>query len=648
MIDFTSNGLQPQSEEITVRRLAAILVADVVGYSHLMEEDEAGTLAAFRAHRSELIDPTVIANSGRIVKSTGDGVLVEFGSVVDATACAVQIQQGMAKRNANIADSQRLVFRMGINIGDIIIEDEDIQGDGVNVAARLEQLAEPGGICVSRSARNQIRGKMPYSFEDLGDKKVKNITRPVHVFRVVIDGQEGKPVKTAKTRPIAISRPVLSSIVLLLFATLGAVAWLKPWAPQAELASVENAAVSVPAKPSIAVLPFANLSDDPEQKHFSDGITQDVITDLSKFSGLFVIAANSTFRYKGKSVKPQDLAKDLGVRYVLEGSVQRVRQRLRINAQLIDASTGHHIWADRYDRQATDLFAVQNEISTKIVEVIAPVADAHGKLLRVELDRLAKKPAHSLEAYDHLLKGVVHYDKYSKEDNLAARREFSKAIELDPQYAKAMAKKAWTYIQAHWNGWEDAAGNPLGLAQKSAQDAIKADPNEPEAHRALGGVRLFLRQHDLAIASYQKAVELNPNGADLMMESGWALTYAGLPDEALKIMDEALSRNPYYPGSYLWDIAWGHFVAHRYGEAVKALEKRHPKTVFTHLLLAVNYAKVGRIQHSLESMKRFRAEEPTYSIETVAATEPFKNKADLEHWLDALRAVGLPEKPPKQ
>ena len=628
-----------------MRRLAAILVADVVGYSRLMEEDEAGTLTAFRAHRSELIDPTVVANSGRVVKSTGDGVLVEFGSVVDATACAVQIQQGMTERNANLTDRRRLVFRMGINIGDIVIEDEDIQGDGVNVAARLEQLAEPGGICVSRSVRNQILGKVPYSFEDLGEKKVKNIARPLRVFRVVVDGQDGKTVKITETKHMAVGWPVFSLIFL---AALGVAAWLKLWTPVLELAPVENGTLSVPAKPSIAVLPFNNLSDDPEQQHFSDGITQDVITDLSRFSGLFVIAANSTFRYKGKSVKPQNLAKDLGVRYVLEGSVQRVRQQLRINAQLIDATTGHHVWADRYDRQAKDLFAVQNEISKKIVEVIAPVADARGKLLKAELDHLAKKPTQSLEAYDHLLKGVVHYDKFSKENNLAAREEFSKAIKLDPRYAKAMAKKAWTHIHDYWNGWGDVAGKSLNFAQESAQDAIKADPNEPEAHKALGAVRLFLRKHDLAIASYRKAVELNPNGADLMMALGWTLTYAGQPDKGLKIMDEAISRNPYYPGSYLWDIAWGHFVAHRYREAIKVLEKRNPKTIFTHLLLAANYAKVGRIEHSLESMAKFRSVESTYSIETVAATEPFKNREDLEHYLDALRAAGLPEKSPKQ
>ena len=629
------------------RRLAAILVADVVGYSRLMGKDEAGTLAALKAHRSELIDPEIAENNGRIVTSTGDGVLAEFGSVVDAVNCAVQIQLSMTKRNADVPDSRQLVFRIGINIGDIIFEDDDIQGDGVNVAARLEGLAEPGGICVSRPVRNQIRDKVPYGFEDLGEKEVKNIARPVRVFRVLLDGQQAVPSESAKRWTTTVSRLTASLAMILLIVAAGTTAWLAPWAPDVEPSSVESAAPALPHKPSIAVLPFGNLSAHPEQEYFSDGITLDIITDLSKFSSLLVIAANSTFRYKGQSVKPRDVSRDLGVRYVLEGSVQRIQGRLRINAQLIDATNGHHIWADRYDRRDTDLFAVQNEIARRIVEVIGPISEAHGKLLKVELERMAQIPTQSFEAYDHFLKGVVHFDKFTKEHNQQARDEFDKAIQLDPHYAKAMAKKAWTYIQEHWNGWGDDSQKSLSLALKSAQKAIATDPSEPSAHHALGSVRLFLRKHDLAINSFRKAIELNPNGADSIVEYGAALTYSGSVDEGLRIMEDAISRNPYYPGWYLWYIAWGHFVAHRYEDAIDTLEKRTPKSNFTHLMLAVNYAKVGRHKDSAESMKTFRKVEPTYSIETAATAEPFKNKRDLEHYLDALREVGVPEKTPR-
>ena len=336
-----------------------------------------------------------------------------------------------------------------------------------------------------------------------------------------------------------------------LLALIGGLAWWQPWAPDVDPASIERMAYPLPDKPSIAVLPFVNLSEDPNQENFSDAITLDIITDLSKFSSLFVIAANSTFRYKGQSVKPQDVGKDLRVRYILEGSVQRIEDQLRINAQLIDATDGHHVWADRYDRQATDLFAVQSEIGRIIVGIIGPISGAHGKLLKVELDRLEQTPTNSQGAYDHFLKGVVHYDKYSNEENQLARSEFENAIELDPHYSKAIAKKAWTYLQEYWNDWGDDPERSLILAKKAAHDAIEADLSEADAYHALGAVRLFLRKHDLAINSIRKAVELNPNGADLMMELGWFLTYSGLPDEGIRIMDEAISRNPYYPGWYL-------------------------------------------------------------------------------------------------
>ncbi len=629
------------------RRLAAILAADVVGYARLMREDEARTHAQIRAYRKDLFEPKIAEHGGHIVKLTGDGMLVEFPSVVEAVQCARDLQRAMADRNTGVPKSRQIEVRIGINLGDVIVEEEDIYGDGVNLAARLESLAEPGGICVSRTVFNHVKNKVELGFEDLGEQLVKNIDEPIQVYRVLIDPAAGR----ASTAPKRIGRTrwkwtaAAAMTVFLLGAGAFAV-WLQPWVPKVGPEPVEGVTYPLPDKPSIAVLPFVNLSDDSEQENFTDAITLDIITDLSKFSSLFVIAANSTFRYKGQAVKPQDVGKDLQVRYILEGSVQWIEDQLRINAQLIDATNGHHIWADRYDRQTTDLFAVQNEIGRKIVGIIGPISDAHGKLLKVELDRLDRTATNSLEAYDHFLKGVVHFEKFSKEENRLARKEFENAILLDSNYSKAIAKIAWTYLYEYWNDWGDEPEKSLIVAKEVAHDAIEADPSEADAHQALGAVSLFQRKHDLAISSFRKAVELNPNGANLMMELGWALTYSGLPDEGLQIMGEAISRNPYYPGWYLWDLAWGHFVAQRYEEAIEPLEKRTPKSNFTHLMLAVNYAKVGRLKEAAYSMQTFRKVEPGYSINTAARTEPFKNPEDLTHYLEALREAGLPEHAP--
>ena len=622
------------------RRLTAILAADVVGYCRLMEEDETGTHAALKTLHEELIQPRLTEHRGRIVKLMGDGILAEFHSVVEAVHCAVDLQVDIGERNASLPDGMPIKVRIGISLGDVIADGDDIYGDGVNVASRLEKLAEPGGIWVSQTVFDHVKNKTNLAFKDLGERQIKNISKPLQIYRVITeDASTGAPPAERTTESAPWKRAAAAALAIILIGAGTVAMWLRPWQP----ASVEDMSYPLPEKPSIAVLPFVSLSDDPEQASFSDAITMDIITDLSKFSSLFVIAANSTFRYKGQAVKPQEVGRELQVRYILEGSVQRSGDQLRINAQLIDAANGHHVWADRYDRPATDLFAVQNEIGRKIVGVIGPISDAHGKLLRSELDRLERTATENLEAYDHYLKGVVHYDKFSHQEHLLARREFERAIGLDSSYSKAIAKKAWTYLIEYWNDWGDDPKGALLLSRQTARAAVEADPGEADAHHALGAVRLFLGKHDLAISSFRKALELNPSGADLMMEFGWALSYSGQPDEALQIMDDAISRNPYYPGWYLWNRAWAYFVAQRYDQAIQALEERTPKTGFTHLMLAVNYAKVGREEDASASMSKFRALEPGYSITAAARTEPFKDQQDLAHYLDALRAVGLPE-----
>ncbi len=431
------------------RRLVAILAADMVGYSRLMEADERGTIARQKSHRAELIDPKISEHHGRIVNTTGDGMLVEFASVVDAVECAVAIQRAMLEREADISNDRRIQYRVGINLGDIIVDGDDIFGDGVNIAARLEQMAEPGGLRISGTAYDHLKQKINVGYEDLGEVRVKNIEEPVRSYRVLL-GPEAVGRMIGEKSPSSTPRPLgrIAAVVLISLFVAGGALWWQPWAPEFEPASVERMAFPLPGKPSIAVLPFDNLTGETEQEYFADGITNDIITDLSKFSRLFVIASHSTFTYKGKPVKIQQVAEDLGVRYVLEGSVQRSGDQIRINAQLIDATSGHHLWAERYERDTEDLFAVQTEIIETIVATLAFRVDA------VERERVLHKDTESLAAYDYYLLGRKSFSVFTKEAMTEARTLLEKAIELDPNYAHAYAQLALvhTYLHAQVGG----------------------------------------------------------------------------------------------------------------------------------------------------------------------------------------------------
>ncbi len=411
------------SEEGVERRLTTILAADVVGYSRLMAADEAGTLAQPKTHRKEIIEPKTAAYHGRVVKLMGDGTLMEFGSVVDAVNFAVDVQRTMAERNAGVPEDRRIAYRIGINIGDIIVEGDDIYGDGVNVAARLEGLAEPGGICVSRPVHTQIRGKVDLAFEDLGKQQVKNIPEPVRVFKVLLDspatGHAAVPPPAAKR---SLRWPVVAVGLAALVIVAGAILWQRPWEERLEPASEANMAFSLPDKPSIAVLPFANMSGDPEQEYFADGMTDDLITDLSKISGLFVISRNSAFTYKGKAVKVRQVAEDLGVRYVLEGSVRRVGDEVRINAQLIDATTGGHLWAERYDGSLADVFDLQDKVTERIVDALAL------ELTPQEAQRVTGPGTDNVAAHDAYLLGLTFYYRRTPESFAKAKIHFERAV----------------------------------------------------------------------------------------------------------------------------------------------------------------------------------------------------------------------------
>jgi len=447
------------------RRLAAILAADMVGYSRLMEADEEGTIARQKAHRNELIDPSIATHQGRVVKTTGDGLLIEFASVVDAVRCALEVQRGMAERESTMTDDRRISYRVGINLGDIVIDGDDILGEGVNIAARLEGLSEPGGICISRAARDQIQGKLPLALEDLGEHQVKNIAKPVHVFQVRLDD-----------------------------------------AAAASGSANNRSAPSAPTeKPSIAVLPFDNMSGDPEQEFFADGITEDIITELSRFPGLFVIARNSSFTYKGRAVKVQDVGRELGVRYVAEGSVRKAGNRVRVTIQLIEAATGNHVWAERYDRELTDIFDLQDEITQAIVATLP------GRLDTAEAERLRRKPPSDMAAYDCLLTAKILHHRITKEDNSEALRLLDKAIELDPDFAQSYAWKACTLGQAMARGYTDDVDASWNAASTALQRAVALDENDVECHRILCEVNMSNRNWEAAELHHNKAFALNPN-----------------------------------------------------------------------------------------------------------------------------------------
>jgi TolB-like protein/class 3 adenylate cyclase len=625
------------------RRLAAILAADVVGYSRLMGENEAGTLAALKTHRKELLKPKAAQYHGRTVKLMGDGELMEFASVVDAVTFAVEVQAAMAARNEEVPEDRRIVFRIGINVGDIIVEGDDIHGDGVNVAARLEALAEPGGICVARNVFDQVKDKLDLTFDNLGEKEVKNIAEPVTVYRVVLDDMAAKlvtPVVQSAGKP---GRPgwiaaAVAVIVLLLVA--GGAFWLQPWAPDVEPASVERVANPLSGKPSIAVLPFDNMSDDPSQDYFADGITEDLITDLSKISGLFVIARNSSFSYKGQQVKVRQVAEDLGVRYVLEGSVRRVGDQVRINAQLIDATTAGHLWAERYDGTLADVFALQDEVTGSIVAALAL------NLTEGEARLRSQKETNVPEAYDAFLQGWAHYIRRTPADYADAAKHFKRAIALDADYSRAYAALASTY----WEGWERWWYKQLGFDEwmgprKQAEQYLEIALRKPTAlaHQVASEVRRQQGRHEDMIHEAETAVRLDPNDPNSYIALTWALALDGNAEDALAAVDRAMVLDPHYPAFYLYLKGFVYFSLEQYEQAAEFLERaleRNPVNFSPNVILIPTYAHLGRIDAAKERL----AKHPLpLSIDWVKYYWRYKRPDDMARLADGLRHAGVPD-----
>ena len=581
------------------RRLAAVLAADMVGYSRLMAADEAGTLARQMAHRKELIDPRIAEYGGRLVKSTGDGVLVEFPSVVDALRCAVTIQLAMTEREVASPEETRIAYRIGINLGDIIIEDGDIYGDGVNVAARLEALAEPGGICVSRTVVDHVRGKVASDFEDRGEQQVKNIPEPVHVFGVLMQPEAVGEAVAQTMRMARWWRPAMGAAAVLAIAVIGIMVW-QPWAPDVEPASVARMAFALPDKPSIAVLPFENMSGDPEQEYFADGMTEDLITDLSKISGLFVIARNSTFSYKDKAVKIRKVAEELGVRYVLEGSVRRVGDEVRINAQLIDALTGGHVWADRYDRDLKDIFSIQDEVVDKVVSALSIKLEQGKQHNSTPTDTLGPD---SYELFQHARTILPKYFA-DKDDLREARQLFERVIERAPDFSGGYAGLSMTHALAVMRGYTRTLDEDGNKALELAQKALELDPESEFAMLAMANALQAVGQAEDAIAILKKLVGAAPSSADAHAQLGLLLIWAGRAEEAIKPLKTAIRLNPYVGSPYLIHLGLANFTLGQYDAAIAEYEKNSARGgPIDDAGLAVWAASYSELERSAEAAK---------------------------------------------
>jgi TolB-like protein/Flp pilus assembly protein TadD len=585
------------------RRLAAILAADVVGYTRLMGEDEAGTLVALKAHREELIDPTVARRRGRLVKLMGDGALVEFASALDAVACAAEVQRGMADRNAEVPEAKRIVFRIGINLGDVIIEGDDLYGEGVNVAARLEGLAKPGGIYLSAKVHDEVRSKLDLAFEDLGRQQLKNIDEPVQVWGWVVDG----PLTAGTAR---------------------------------EMDGAPTQAQR--GKPSIAVLPFDNMSGDPEQEYFSDGITEDVITELSRFRQLSVIARNSSFQYKGQSSNLQNVGQELQVEYVIEGSVRKAGNRVRVTAQLIEIASGSHIWAERYDRDLEDIFAVQDEIVQRIISSVAP------GIVSAEMQRAQRKDVETLDAWDRIMRAHWHLARFTMEDNSEARRLLTEAAQIDPNSALALGDLAMIHtFDAIWN-WGISRDQSLAAAGEAARRAVAIDENNAWGHIALGVVEAFLGHHDEAVRRLERAIEISPNDPNAHGQLGFALALSGDSNGAITRLEEAMRLSPRDPFLAFWIMsrAVAAYVAENHDETIQWCNKiiaENPRFPGAYRILAATYGELGETEQARMAIEELLRQMPGLTLAATREQVPWKMSEHAERYLDGLRKAGLPE-----
>ena len=621
------------------RKLAAILYADVAGYSRLTGEDEDATHRRLTEYLDQ-IAVTIDRHGGRVMHYAGDAVLAMFEAVVDALSCAAQLQLDLKARNEDLPVERKVEFRIGVNLGDVIEDRGDIYGDGVNVAARLESLAEPGGICISESVHTAVGTKLPFDYEFLGEQQVKNIAKPVKAYHARLKPGAVLPEPSARPKPRRPMHPVMAATAVVLVIGAGVITWLAPWAPTIEAASVEQMAFPLPEQPSIAVLPFDNLSGDPAQDAIGDGFTESLITTLAQMPELFVIARNSTFTYKGKPVKVKQVAEELGVRYVLEGSIQREGDTLRITAQLIDAVKGHHLWADKYDRNVNAMFAVQDEIIREIFTALQV------KLIAGEHGRVWQQGTDNFEAYLTWLQGWKHYRQSTKDDNVIARQLILKAIDMDPDWAMPHTTVTWTHWKDIFNGWSDARDESLKQAEEYAQKALALDDTYPGVYAALGAVEGIKGNLDQAIAYDEKAVSLGPNISVYHAILADNLNLAGRSDEAIALIKKAMRLEPTYPPWYLGSLGDAYTSAGKYEEAVEAYKqflKRRPESGWGYAGTIVSYIWLGREDEAHGYAEKLMEIKPNFSLDSYKKGLKYKDAAYVERLLDALRKAGLPE-----
>jgi adenylate cyclase len=624
------------------RRLAAILSADVAGYSRLMHEDEEATLVALNKGR-EIFASHITQYGGRVVDTAGDSVLAEFPSVVDAVRCAIDVQQALDEQAVELPVERRMLFRIGIGLADVLVDKEAIYGDGVNIAARVQTLATPGGICLSGVAYNQVKDKLKLPYEFTGKQQVKNISDPVPVYRIGAHtgdsaGRAPGVLRFAVPKRVAW---IAGAAVALVGAVIIWVVFFMPrpdttagliTAPQTERRPLD--------KPSLVVLPFTNMSKDPDQDYFSDGITEDLITNLSRLSNLTVIARTSAFTYKDKAPKISDVAKDLDVRFVLEGSVQKAGEQVRITAKLVDSQSASPLWAERYDRELKDIFAVQDEVSQRIVNALAV------RLTTVEKGRLKHSATNSLAAYDLFLRGQQYFHQKSKQGNELAREAYRRAIELDPTYARPYGALAVVTINDYRNGWTDSPTETKNRALELAKKAVSLDNASPPVYWSLGFVQLFHKQYEAAEAAVQRAVALAPNYADGYGLLAFISNFQGRAEDAVAYIRKAMALNPYHTYDYPWNLGRAYYTLGRYTEAASALEDanyRNQNALYPRLFLAATYVRLGRQDDAEWQVDEIITQNPGTTLSHLANTFPIKNPAHMDAFLNDLRQAGLPE-----
>jgi adenylate cyclase len=580
------------------RKLAAVLAADMVGYSRLMEMDERGTLERLRTHRIELIEPAIAKNQGHIIKTTGDGMLVEFQSVVDAVRCAAEVQERMRRRNADVPEDRRIQFRIGVNLGDIIFDEGDIYGDGVNVAARLEQLAEAGGICVTQAVYDQVSDRVGLTFENLGRKSFKNMSRELHVWRAIPDAGG---------------------------------------AEQSGLAGEQRSVI----KPTIAVLPFANMSGDPEQEFFVDGLTEDIITELSRRHELFVISRNSTFVYKGQSANVCQIAQQLGAQYVVEGSVRKAADNLRVTVQLIDTSNDAHIWAEKYDRKLDDIFAIQDEVTAAIVATLP------GRVEAAQRDQISRKTPANLAAYECVLAAKVLHHRSARGDNAEAQKLIDRALRLDPDYAHAHAWRGCILGQAWVYGWCEDKEVIFAEVVGELERALTLDDNDADVHRILAAINV--NRNDLTRARYhqERALALNPNYDLVVVQQGELLTWLGRSEEGIEWIRKAMRLNPHHPERFWSHLGKAHFNARQYGEAIEAFMHLSSMDAIQHAFITAAYAWIGDQTAAAAHSARIWELDPNFSHDTLVSTLHYARPEDTAHLIEGLeQAHVLPPRSP--